>query len=118
MKEGKGCRVKVVHKLNDFSEDYQEGDLFTVEDTWYGGVHVRSLSGIPVSLCREEYEIVDEEESGHCAVCGGRKAWMEKDGCAVKINENGDIFVSFKDGTILSGTVKYCPECGRRMKDI
>ena len=117
MKEIKGCRIKVVHKLNEFSEDYQEGDVFTVEDTWYGGVHVRTLSGIPISLCKGEYEAAAEEENGRCAVCSGKTALMEEDCCTIKINENGDIFVCFKDGKIMSGTVKYCPECGRRMQN-
>lgn len=41
MKPSKGDQIKVIHKEDSFSEDYQNGDIFTVEDTWYGGVQVK-----------------------------------------------------------------------------
>ena len=57
MKAVKGDRVKIVKKMNDWSSDYQEGDVFTVESTWYGGINVTSSTGIPLSIDEIEYEI-------------------------------------------------------------
>lgn len=61
MKAGKGDKVKIVKKMNDWSSDYQEGDVFTVESTWYGGINVTSSTGIPLSIDEIEYEIIGKE---------------------------------------------------------
>ena len=55
-------KIRIIKKNNDFSLEYQPGDIFTVDSTWYGGVNVTSKSGIPLSLDREEYELYQEEE--------------------------------------------------------
>lgn len=41
----KGAKVRIVKKNDDYSQDYQVGDVFTVEGTWYGGIHVTTPSG-------------------------------------------------------------------------
>lgn len=56
MKPSKGDQIKVIHKEDNFSEDYQNGDIFTVEDTWYGGVQVKTALGVPLALSESEYE--------------------------------------------------------------
>ena len=56
MQPSKGDQIKVVHKEDSFSEDYQNGDIFTVEDTWYGGVQVKTALGVPLALSESEYE--------------------------------------------------------------
>ena len=56
MKPSKGDQIKVIHKEDSFSEDYQNGDIFTVEDTWYGGVQVKTALGLPLALSESEYE--------------------------------------------------------------
>ncbi len=61
MKAVKGDQVKIVKKMDDWSSDYQEGDIFTVESTWYGGVNVTSNTGIPLSIDEIEYEIIGKE---------------------------------------------------------
>ncbi len=61
MKAKKGDKVKIVKKMNDWSSDYQEGDVFTVESTWYGGINVTSSTGIPLSIDEIEYEIIGKE---------------------------------------------------------
>lgn len=61
MKAVKGDKVKIVKKMNDWSSDYQEGDIFTVESTWYGGINVTSSTGIPLSIDEIEYEIIGKE---------------------------------------------------------
>ena len=43
--------------------EYQEGDIFTVESTWYGGVNVTSKTGVPISLDEVEYEVMKTEDS-------------------------------------------------------
>ena len=58
-------RIRIVSKMNDWSMEYQEGDIFTVESTWYGGVNVRSRSGVPISLDEVEYEILPQEVESH-----------------------------------------------------
>ena len=57
----KGAKVRIVKKNDDYSQDYQVGDVFTVEGTWYGGIHVTTPSGVPLSLDEEEYELADVE---------------------------------------------------------
>lgn len=57
MKPSKGDQIKVIHKEDSFSEDYQNGDIFTVEDTWYGGVQwLKTALGVPLALSESEYE--------------------------------------------------------------
>lgn len=56
-------RIRIVNKMNDWSMEYQEGDVFTVESTWYGGVNVTSKTGVPISLDEVEYEVISQEEN-------------------------------------------------------
>lgn len=53
-------KIKIVRKNDEYSMEYQVGDIFTVESTWYGGVNVTSKAGIPLSLDKEEYEPYEE----------------------------------------------------------
>ena len=62
MKAEIGSRIRIVKKNDDYSQDYQVGDEVTVEGTWYGGVHVTSPSGVPLSLDEEEFEAADQRE--------------------------------------------------------
>ena len=45
MKAEIGSRIRIVKKNDDYSQDYQVGDEFTVEEPGTGGVHVTSLPG-------------------------------------------------------------------------
>lgn len=54
--------IRIVKKNDEFSLEYQPGDIFEVDSTWYGGVNVTSRSGIPLSLDRDEYEPYEEAE--------------------------------------------------------
>ena len=54
-------RIRIIKKNDEFSMEYQAGDIFTVDSTWYGGVNVTSASGIPLSLDRDEYEEVKDD---------------------------------------------------------
>ena len=62
MKAEIGSRIRIIKKQDEYSLDYQVGDTFTVEGTWYGGVHVTTPSGVPLSLDEEEFEAADQRE--------------------------------------------------------
>ena len=55
--------VKIIKKNDDYSTDYEVGDILEVQGTWYGGVHVAGRTGVPVSLDREEYVELSEESN-------------------------------------------------------
>ena len=54
-------RIKIIKKNDEYSSEYAVGDIFTVEGTWYGGVHITGKSGVPISLDKEEYVELDTE---------------------------------------------------------
>lgn len=54
-------KIRIVKKNDEYSLEYQVGDVFEVNSTWYGGANVTSKNGIPLSLDRDEYEEVKEE---------------------------------------------------------
>ena len=56
-------KIRIIKKNDEYSMEYQPGDIFTVDSTWYGGVNVTSVSGIPLSLDRDEYEVLKDEGS-------------------------------------------------------
>ena len=54
--------VRIIKKNDESSMEYQLGDVLEVDSTWYGGVTVKSNSGILVPLDKDEYESVEEKE--------------------------------------------------------
>lgn len=54
--QNKNCK-----KNDEYTSEYQVGDLFEITGTWYGGVHIMGKSGAPVSLDKEEYVELDTE---------------------------------------------------------
>ena len=54
-------KIRIIKKKDHDSLEYEVGDIFKVDGTWYGGVHIRGRFGIPVSLDREEYVELDTE---------------------------------------------------------
>lgn len=52
-------KIRIIKKQDEYSLEYQVGDIFTVDSTWYGGVNVTSKLGIPLSLGKEEYEVYE-----------------------------------------------------------
>lgn len=55
--------IKVIKKNDASSTEYEIGDVFEVEGTWYGGVHISGKTGVPVSLDKDEYiEVTYEPE--------------------------------------------------------
>lgn len=53
-------QIRIINKNNPDSLEYNIGDVFTVDSTWYGGVNVTSKTGIPINLDTNEYEIIHE----------------------------------------------------------
>ena len=47
--------IKIIKKNDASSTEYEIGDVFTVEGTWYGGVHILGKTGVPLSLDKDEY---------------------------------------------------------------
>lgn len=60
-KVGVGDKIKVTQKKDQYSMEYEMGDVFPVEGTWYAGVHVTGRTGIPLSLDREEYVVIEKK---------------------------------------------------------
>lgn len=48
-------KIKIIKKNDAYSPEYEIGDIFDVQGTWYGGVHISGKTGVPVSLDKEEY---------------------------------------------------------------
>ena len=54
-------KIRIIKKNDTGSLEYEIGDIFEIEGTWYGGVHILGRTGIPVSLDKEEYvELMSE----------------------------------------------------------
>lgn len=54
-------RVRIIKKNDEYSSEYDLGDIFEITGTWYGGVHIDGKSGVPVSLDKDEYMELDTE---------------------------------------------------------
>lgn len=54
-------RIRIIKKNDEFSPEYEIGDIFEPTGTWYGGVHITGKSGVPLSLDKEEYIELDTE---------------------------------------------------------
>lgn len=37
-------KIKIIRKNDEYSAEYQVGDIFQVDSTWYGGVNVTSAA--------------------------------------------------------------------------
>ena len=54
-------RVRIIKKNDEYSSEYDLGDIFEITGTWYGGVHIEGKSGVPVSFDKDEYMELDTE---------------------------------------------------------
>lgn len=55
------AKIRIIKKNDEYSSEYEVGDVFEVQGIWYGGVHISGRTGIPVSLDKEEYMELDTE---------------------------------------------------------
>ncbi len=56
-------KVKIIQKKDEYSMEYNIGDVLDVDSTWYGGVTVLGKTGVPVPIDRDEYEDISDEEN-------------------------------------------------------
>ena len=111
-------KIKIIKKHDDYSLEYEIGDVFDTTGTWYGGVHIAGRSGIPVSLDKAEYVVLEEESQekpGEEGKAGGKKS-AEVDNKADatvsggKVNRDiriGDVVRHFKREWVPEETSEY-----------
>ena len=46
-RKGKMSKIRIIKKNDEYSSEYEVGDIFEIEGTWYGGVHITGKSGVP-----------------------------------------------------------------------
>lgn len=57
------AKIRIIKKNDEYSSEYEVGDIFEIQGTWYGGVHISGRTGVPVSLDKEEYMDLNTEPS-------------------------------------------------------
>lgn len=79
-------KIKIIKKNDEYSPEYEVGDIFDVEGTWYGGVHITGKSGVPVSLDKEEYEeIAEVKDLPEEVYDEAASYWKKKEAASVKL---------------------------------
>ncbi len=99
-------RVRIIKKNDEYSSEYGIGDVFEIQGTWYGGVHVTGKSGVPISLDKEEYQELDTETEPEIMP----EFQMEKDVQRENLHRDicvGDIVQHFKREWVSSDTSEY-----------
>ena len=83
------AKIRVIKKNDEYSMDYQVGDVLEVTGTWYGGINVNSKTGIPLCLDKDEYEeIVENTDLSHEEYAQAANYWKEKEASQVKMDED------------------------------
>ena len=54
-------KIKIIKKNIPDTTEYEIGDIFETEGIWYGGVHIKGKTGVPISLDKDEYVEVGNE---------------------------------------------------------
>ncbi len=54
-------KIRIIKKNDEYTSEYEVGQIVEVTGTWYGGVHINGKTGIPVSLDKDEYVELDRE---------------------------------------------------------
>ena len=82
------AKIRVIKKNDDYSMDYQVGDILEVTGTWYGGINVNSKTGIPLCLDKDEYEEIPENtDLSHEEYERVANYWKEKDAQSEKLDQ-------------------------------
>lgn len=53
-------KIKIIKKNDPYNSEYELGDVFEIQGTWYDGVHIFGKTGVPVSLDKDEYTELNE----------------------------------------------------------
>ena len=80
------AKIRIIKKNDEYSSEYEVGDIFEIQGSWYGGVHISGRTGIPISLDKEEYVELNTEP----------KAPPVTDAAAKRDIRPGDIVQHFK----------------------
>ena len=88
-------KIRIIKKNDGYSSEYDIGDIFEIEGTWYGGVHIKGKSGIPVSLDKDEYRELNTEPE------------LPKETVIERDLRVGDIVQHFKREWVSSETSEY-----------
>lgn len=87
-------KIRIMKKNDEYSTEYEVGDIFGTTGTWYGGVHIVGKTGVPVSLDKEEYvELNTEPES--------------REEISTRDIQEGDIVQHFKREWVSEKTSEY-----------
>ena len=89
-------RIRIIKKNDEYNSEYEIGDIYEIQGTWYGGVHITGKSGVPISLDKEEYQELDTEPEPEA----------EEEELKRDIYE-GDIVQHFKREWVPSDTSEY-----------
>ena len=89
-------RIRIIKKNDEYSSEYEIGDIFEIQGTWYGGVHITGKSGVPISLDKEEYQELDTEPEPET-----EEEELKRDIC------EGDIVQHFKREWVSADTSEY-----------
>lgn len=89
-------RIRIIKKNDEYNSEYEIGEIFEIQGTWYGGVHITGKSGVPTSLDKEEYQELDTEPEPEA----------EEEELKRDIYE-GDIVQHFKREWVPSDTSEY-----------
>ena len=54
-------RIRIIKTNDEYNSEYEIGEIFEIQGTWYGGVHITGKSGVPISLDKDEYQELDTE---------------------------------------------------------
>ena len=83
------AKIRVIKKNDDYSMDYQVGDILEVPGPWYGGINVNSKTGIPLCLDKDEYEEIPENtDLSHEEYERAANYWKEKDAQSKKLDQD------------------------------
>ena len=89
-------RIRIIKKNDEYNSEYEIGDIFEIQGTWYGGIHITGKSGVPISLDKEEYQELDTEPEPEA-----EEEEMKRD---IYV---GDIVQHFKREWVSSDTSEY-----------
>ena len=88
--------IRIIKKNDEYNSEYETGDIFEIQGTWYGGVHITGKSGVPISLDKEEYQELDTEPEPEA-----EEEELKRD------IDVGDIMQHFKKEWVSSDTSEY-----------
>lgn len=99
-------RVRIIKKNDEYNSEYETGDIFEIQGTWYGGVHITGKSGVPISLDKDEYQELDTEPESETAAEGQTEKGTQEENLARDICV-GDIVRHFKREWVSPATSEY-----------